>query len=48
MDCAIKQSTLQFHKISFHISKCLAYNAKKIIPVEDNKKRVNIANFINI
>ena len=32
----------------FHISKCLACNAEKNITVEDNKKRMNIANFINI
>ena len=48
MDHAINQSTHQFHKIFFHISKCLACNAEKIITVEDNKKRMNIANFINI
>ena len=38
----MKQSTYQFHKIFSHISKCLAYN------VEDNKNRMNKANFINI
>ena len=43
MDCAVKQLTHQFHKIFFHISKCLACNT-----VENNKKRVNKANFINI
>ena len=32
----------------FHIWKCLACNAEKNITVEDNKKRMNIANFINI
>ena len=48
MDRAINQSTHQFHKICFHISKCLACNAEKIISVEDNKKRMNKANFINI
>ena len=48
MDRAINQSTHQFHKIFFHISKCLACNAEKNITVEDNKKRMNIANFINI
>ena len=32
----------------FHISKCLACNAEKNITVEDNKKRMNITNFINI
>ena len=48
MDRTMKQSTHQFHKILFHISKCLACNAEKNITVEDNKKRMNIANFINI
>ena len=48
MDRAMKQSTRQFNKIFFHISKCLACNAEKNITVEDNKKRMNIANFINI
>ena len=43
----MKQSTHQFHKIFFHISKCLASNAEKFT-VEDNKKRMNITNFINI
>ena len=47
MDRAMKQSTHQFHKIFFHISKCLARNAKKNITGED-KKRMNITNFINI
>ena len=48
MDHAMKQSTYQFHKIFFHTSKCLACNAEKNITVEDNKKRMNITNFINI
>ena len=48
MDRAKKQPAHQFHKIFFHISKCLACNAEKNITVEDNKKRTNIANFINI
>ena len=48
MDCAVKQLTHQFHKIFFHISKCLACNTVKSITVENNKKRVNKANFINI
>ena len=39
MDRAMKQSTHQFHKIFFHISKCLACNAEKLL---------NITNFINI
>ena len=44
----MKQSIRQFHKTFFHISKCLACNAEKNITVEDNKKRMNIANFINM
>ena len=35
----MKQSTHQFHKIFFHISKCLACNAEKTLTVEDNKKK---------
>ena len=46
MDQAMKQSTHQFYKIFFHISKCLACNTEKT--VKDNKKRMNITNFINI
>ena len=46
MDCAMKQSTHQFHKIVLHITKCLV--CRKNITVEDNKKRMNITNFINI
>ena len=46
MDCAMNQSTHQFHKITSHISKCFACNAEKNITVEDNKKIMNIANFI--
>ena len=48
MDRAIKQSTHQFQKIFFHISKCLACNAEKNITVEDNKKTLNLARFLNI
>ena len=44
----MKQSIRQFHKTFFHISKCLACNAEKNITAEDNNKRMNIANFINI
>ena len=44
----MKQSTHQFHKIFFHISKCLACNAEKILQLKITKKRVNIANFLNI
>ena len=42
MDHAVNQSTHQFHKIFFHISKCLKKH------FEDDKKRMNIDNFINI
>ena len=41
----MKQPTQQFNKLFFHISKCLAC---KTITVEDNKKRMNVTNFINI
>ena len=48
MDCAAKQWIHQFHKIFFHISKCLACNAEKTLQLKKTKKRKNIANFINI
>ena len=48
MDRAMKQSTHQFHKIFFHISKCLACNAEKLLQLKITKKRMNITNFINI
>ena len=38
MDRAIKQSTHQFHKIFFHISKCLACNAEKTLQLKIIKK----------
>ena len=38
MDGAIKQSTLQFHKRRFHISKCLACNAEKTLQLKKTKK----------
>ena len=41
----MNQPICQFYKIFFHISKCLAC---KDITAEDNKKRMIIANFINI
>ena len=44
----MKQSAHQFHEIFSRVSKCLAYNAEKSITVEDNKKRMNIANCMNI
>ena len=47
MDQAMKQSTHQFHKIFFHISKRLACNAEKLLQLKITKK-MNITNFINI
>ena len=43
----MKQSTHQFHKIFFHISKFLACNAEKTLQLKITKK-MNIANFLNI
>ena len=39
MDRAMKQLTHQFHKIFFHISKCLACNAEKTLQLEIIKKK---------
>ena len=44
----MKQSTHQFRKIFFHISKCLAWSAEKTLQLKITKKRRNVANFINI
>ena len=44
----MKQSTHQFHKLFFHISKCLACNARKTLQLKIRKKRMNITNFINL
>ena len=38
MDRAMKQSTHQFHKVFFHISKCLACNAEKLLQLKITKK----------
>ena len=38
MDRAMNQSTHQFHKIFFHISKCLACNAEKTLQLKITKK----------
>ena len=46
-DGAIKQSTHQFHKKIFHLSKRLACSAEKKNTAE-NKKRIHIVNFTNI
>ena len=48
MDIGMKQSTSQFRKIFFHILKCLACNAEKTLQLKIKKKRLNIANFLNI
>ena len=49
MDRAMKQTTHQFHKIVFHISKSLACNAEKLLQLKiTKKKKKNITNFINI
>ena len=47
MDCAMRQSTHQFHKILSYL-KMFSMQCRKRITVEDNKKRMNIVNFINI
>ena len=46
----MKQTTHQFHKIVFHISKSLACNAEKLLQLKitKKKKKKNITNFINI
>ena len=44
----MKKSTHQFHRRFFHISKCLACNAEKALQLKITKKRMNIANFINV
>ena len=46
IDCAKKQTTYQFHKKKFHISKSLACKYRKNITVEHNIKRMHITNFI--
>ena len=48
MDRAMKQSTHQFHKNIFSYLKMFSMQCRKIITVEDNKKRMNITNFIDI
>ena len=40
MDRAMKQSTHQFHKRFFHISKCLACNAEKALHLKITKNRI--------
>ena len=48
MDRAMKQSTHQFHKIFFSHLKMFTMQFRKNITVEDNKKRMNIANITNL
>ena len=48
MDRPIKQWTHQFHKNIFSYLKMFCMQCRKNIAVEDNKKRINIANFIYI
>ena len=48
MDHAMKQSTRQFQKIFFSHLKMFSMQCRKNISVEDNKKRMNIGNVINI
>ena len=38
MDRAMKQRTHQFHKILFHISKCLVQNAEKTLKKTTKKE----------
>ena len=39
MDRAMKQSIHQFHRTFFHISKCLACNAKKTLQLKITNKK---------
>ena len=48
IDRAMKLSTHQFHKIFFHISKCLACSTEKTLLLKITKERIDIANFMNI
>ena len=48
MDRSKKQSTSHFEKNIFSYLKMFSIQCRKNITVEDNKKRMNIANFINI
>ena len=38
LDGAMKQSTHQFHNFFFHISKCLACNAEKLLQLKITNK----------
>ena len=44
----MKQSTHQFHKNIFSYLKMFSMKFRKNITVEDNKKRMNIANITNL
>ena len=48
MDRAMKQQTHQFLKNILSYRKMFSMQQRKNIKVEDNKKRMNIVNFINI
>ena len=48
MDRAMKQQTRQFHKTFFSCLKMFSMQRRKNITVVDNKKRINIGNFIYI
>ena len=48
MDRSKKQSTSHFEKNIFSYLKMFSIQCRKNITVEDNRKRMNIANFINI
>ena len=44
----MKQSAHQFHKILFHISKCLACNVEKTLQLKITKKKNEIYIYIYI
>ena len=48
MDRAMKQSSHQFHKKNVHSLKIFIMQCSKKIRVENNKKRMNIASYINM
>ena len=48
VDGAMKQSTRQFHKIFVNISKLSSMQCRKKLQSKTTKKRMNIANFMNI
>ena len=48
LDCAMKHSVHKFYKKLFHISKCLALNAKKTLQLKIAVKRISTASYVNI